>query len=396
VVSQLLQRMTNPRTVQAVKDNHHENAPIGVSLETLARHILETPRNELAALRAAFDRQISSIEARLEASNYQPAIDATVKIITEVIDERSDGAEQRAEQALAANTMLRKALDNAQQQLESAQAAVAAAEADRKAIAAEHREALNEKKKLAAALDKSHAQLVDVQARLKNSQQETEELAAERLELQRRLKDVTAAKASAERQYQQLVLASQKLSDGLAQTLHGQREQVRAIAAASPTRSESAEDTAAAKITRLSATPSKSTPSASPAAASPVSARKKPLQFSEQARDAKRVKIRRGTHVNVDGIPGELVDLSVGGAQAVLGQMVKPNQLVRLIFPTAAGQLICKGRIVWVLYEQPGTSLSVYRLGVKFTDIEVKAVEDFMKDFGEESLAPSQRSSEIA
>ena len=76
----------------------------------------------------------------------------------------------------------------------------------------------------------------------------------------------------------------------------------------------------------------------------------------------------------MDGIPGELVDLSVGGAQAVLRQLVKPNQLVRLVSPTAAGQLICKGRIVWVLYEQPGTSLSVYRLGVKFTDVDVSDV----------------------
>lgn len=383
-----------------MKNHHHEDAPLDVSLETLARHILEAPRNELAALRAAFDRQISSIEARLEASHHQQAIDATVKIITEVIDERIDDAEQRSEasltQALVANTMLRKALDNAQQQLESAKAAVAAAEADRKAVAVEHREAVNEKKKLSAALDKSHAQLVEVQARLKNSQQETEELAAERLDLQRRLKDVTTAKASVERQYQQLVLASQQLTDGLSQTLQGKREQVRTIPDAPSARNETAEDKAAAKITRLPATPPKSTPPAVPVAATPVSARKKPLPFSAQARDAKRVKIRRGTHVSVDGIPGELVDLSVGGAQAVLRQMVKPNQLVRLIFPTAAGQLICKGRIVWVLYEQPGTSLSVYRFGVKFTEVDLRAVEDFMQDFGEESLAQSQPSSGIA
>ena len=383
-----------------MKDNDDEDAQINVSLETLARHISDTPRKELAALRAAFDRQVSSIEARLEPSTHKPAIDATVKIIAEVIDERIDLAQQRAEttatQALAANTMLRKALANAQEQLESAQTAIASAEADRKAIAAQHREALNDKKKLAAALDRSHAQLLDVQAQLKNSEQETEELAVERLDLQRRLKDVTAAKATAEAQYQQLVIASQKLSDGLSQTLHGKREQPRATAAAPPKRSESADEKGAAKITRSSTTAAKSTPSTIPAAASPVTAKKKPLQFSEQARDARRIKARRGTHISVDGIPGELVDMSVGGAQAVLRQMVKPNQLVRLICPTAAGQLICKGRIVWVLYEQPGTSLSVYRIGIKFTDVETAAVEDFMKDFCEESLAESQHSSEIA
>jgi len=383
-----------------VKDNHDQDAQIGVSLETLVRHISETPRNELAALRAALDQQISSIEARLEASNHQPGIDATVKIIARVTRERIDHARQQAEatvaQALAANTMLRTALDNAQQQLESAQTAVATAEADRKAIAAQHRETLNERNRLAAALDKSHAQLLDVQARLKNSQQETQGLAVECVELQRRLKDVTAARATAEAQYQQLVIASQKLTDGLSQTLHREREQVRVIAATPPMRGESADDKAATKITRLSTTSSKRTLSTNSAAVSAVRAPRKPLQFAEQARDAKRVKIRRGTHVSVDGIPGELVDLSIGGAQAVLRQSVKPNQLVRLIFPTPAGQLICKGRIVWALYEQPGTSLSVFRTGVKFTDVDARAVEDFMNNFCEESFMQSRHSSGIA
>jgi len=369
-----------------VKDKHEDDASISVSLETLAHHILETPRNDLAALRAAFDRQISSIEARLEASAHQAAIDATEKIIVDVIGERIDREQQRAEtdltQALAVNTMLRKALDNAQQQVEAAQADLAATEADRKAMAAQHREAVNDRKKLAAELT--------------NSQQEVEELVSERIELQRKLKDMTAAKAIAETQYQQLAAASQKLTDGLSRTLHGQREPARPTAVAPPKKNQSADTKGPANITRSSAAPSKSTPAAAPAPPSSVSARKKPLQFSGPARDAKRVKIRRGTQVTVDGMPGELVDLSVGGAQAIVRQLVKPNYLVKLFFPTAAGQLICKGRIVWVVYEQPGTSLSVYRFGVKFSDAEAKAVEDFMRDYGEEWSAHSQRSSEIA
>ena len=381
-----------------MNDTTDENLPIHRSLESFARQILDARRNELSALRVAFDRQISVMEARLEPGNHQAAINAAVKLITEMIDERVDAAEQHADatmtQAFAANTILRKALDNAQQQLESVQADLAAADAEHKVIAAEHREALNEKKKLAAALDKSQAQLVEAHARLKSSQQETEELAVERLELQRRLKDVTAAKALAERQYQQLVLASQKLTDGLSQTLQGKREPVRPVSAAPSPQSEAADDKAGAKVTRLPSTPSRIAPPPVPSAAATVASRKKPLPFSQQARDAKRVKIRRGTHVGVDGMPGDLVDLSVGGAQVILRQMVKPNQLVRMVFPTAAGQLISKGRIVWVLYEQPGTSLSVYRFGVKFTDVDARAVDDFMQDFRDEPLA--QSSSEIA
>ena len=236
-----------------MKDNHHEDGPVTVSLETLARHILETPRNELAALRAAFDRQISSIEARLEAGNHQPAIDATVKIITEVIDERIDGAEQRVEttmmQALTANTMLRKALDHAQQQLESAQTAVAAAEADRKACRRSPRGPERKEKAGGGAGQISRPTHRRPGAPEKRpagnggARRRAPRAAA-------RLKDVTAAKASAEKQYQQLVVASQKLSDGLSQTLHAKRDQVRAAVAAPPTRSESAEDKAAGKTNR--------------------------------------------------------------------------------------------------------------------------------------------------
>lgn len=238
---------------------------------------------------------------------------------------------------------IRKHVDRAQQR----------AEAELETLRAQHREAISEKNEL--------------QAQLKQSQQDTAKLVAERADLHRKLKDAIAAKAVAETHYQQLAAASQQLTDGLSRTLYEQREQ-----AARPA---------------ITGVPKKTEPlpaSKSEAPANPPT-KKKPLQFSGPARDAKRVKIRQGTYVSVDGIPGELVDMSLGGAQAVLRQLVKPNQLVRLTIPTAGERLICRGRIVWVVYEQPGTSLSVYRTGVKFTDSDATAVEDFMQNFAEES-----------
>ncbi|HUP41248.1 MAG TPA: PilZ domain-containing protein [Vicinamibacterales bacterium] len=213
------------------------------------------------------------------------------------------------------------------------------------------------------------AQLLDVQAELKRSQQDMTLLAAEHVELQRKLTDATAAKALAETQYQQLVTASQQLTEGLSRTLHEQREQNRP--AASAKRSEPA-------------APPKITQGAAPAPGA-ASAKKKPLQFAGPARDATRVRIRTGIRVNVDGTFGDLIDVSLGGAQAVLTQMVKPNQLVRMTVATAAGHLLCRGRIVWVVYEQPGTSLSVYRMGVQFTDVDTAAMQDFMRDYAVES-----------
>lgn len=173
---------------------------------------------------------------------------------------------------------------------------------------------------------------------------ERKAMAAQLVELQRKLKEATASKALAEAQYEQLVAASEQLAQGLTRTLNEQRTQSRP-------------------------------------APSPASAKKKPIQFPGPARDAKRVRMRPGTYVSVDAIPGELVDLSLAGAQLLLTQMVKPNQVVRATIPTAKERITCRGRIVWVAYEQPETSLSVYRTGVKFTDIDTRAVEDFMKDF---------------
>jgi hypothetical protein len=111
----------------------------------------------------------------------------------------------------------------------------------------------------------------------------------------------------------------------------------------------------------------------------------------------KRVKIRRGMQADVDGIPCELVDLSIGGAQTLLTQAVRSNQLVRLTLQTADGPVSCKRRIAWAIYEQPDTSLSVYRTGVKFNDVDAMAVEKFMNDFCEKpTLGQSRHSSGIA
>ena len=184
----------------------------------------------------------------------------------------------------------------------------------------------------------------DMKATLATAEAERKAMAAQLAELQRKLKEATAAKALAEAQYEQLVAASEQLAQGLTRTLAEQRTQSR---------------------------PAPSVPSV----------KKKPIQFPGPPRDAKRVRMRPGTYVSVDAIPGELVDLSLAGAQLLLTQMVKPNQVVRATIPTAKERITCRGRIVWVAYEQPETSLSVYRTGVKFTDIDTSAVEDFMKDF---------------
>ena len=52
--------------------------------------------------------------------------------------------------------------------------------------------------------------------------------------------------------------------------------------------------------------------------------------------------------------------------------------------------------MVWVVFEQPGTSLSVYRTGIKFADVDAEAVENFMNDFCEKPPMQRPHSSGVA
>ena len=407
-------------------DNQNEDVQIRASLETLTHQVSENWHLQLRTLRAALDRQLSSIEAALDEAGHAATVDAAVKHLSHAAAERANHARKQAEAAaaqalaaieteirarlsseIAAGTSLRAALEAAKKDVESAQNRAARAEAAQRAAEAQHGETLSDQKKLTTSLDAAHAQLAELQLKLKNaqrdaetktasltaSQQQVQELSDERADLLDRIKTVTAGKAAAEAQCQQLEAVSQKLSGALSQMLR-EREPAHASSAPAPqVISPHKEFARPAPVKVVSAKPPQPP---SPAPVVSESGQKKPLQFSEKARDAKRVKIRRGIDVNVDGIPGELVDLSIGGAQAILRQAVKPNQLVRLIVPTATGQLICKGRVVWVVYEQPGTSLSVYRTGVKFADVDEGAIENFMNDFSEKAPMQRQHSSGVA
>jgi hypothetical protein len=403
--------------------NHDEDVQIRASLETLAHQVSENWHQQLRSVRAGLDRQLASLEAALDEAGHNATVDAAVRHLSHAAAERATHARKQAEaaaaQALAAietelrarlgsesalNSSLRAELDEAKKQIASAQNRAERAEAAQRAAAAQNGETLNEQKKLTAALESAQAQLGDLQTKMKNAerdadamsanlataQQQLQDLTLERNELQQRLKNISAAKAAVEAQCQQLEAVSQKLSGALSQMLR-EREREPGRPAVTTTPQVISPHKEFAKPAPAKAAVTKSTPVAGPVPVETAGAQKKPLQFSEKARDTKRVKIRRGVDVNMDGIPGELVDLSIGGAQAVLRQAVKPNQLVRLVVPTATGQLICKGRIVWVVYEQPGTSLSVYRTGVKFADVDEAAVESFMNDFCEK--APIQRQS---
>ena len=341
-------------------DNREDDVQIRGAVDTLARQVVEDWREKLAALRESIDQQIASIEATVDAP-ARPVIDGAVKNISEAAAAHARRARQHTQSA-------------------ASQALAAIEDQWRARIASETETSAT----LGAALEDTKQALKSSREKAARAEQQVRELTAERAELLQRIASVSAAKAAADAQNRHLEAANQRLSQALSQILRGR--EVERPAPVHP-RAE------------VPSAPEKRAPK-EPVAKDPApTAPKRPattLQFSESARDAKRVKIRRGIIVDIDGIPGELVDLSLGGAQAVLRQAVKPNQLVRLMVPTSAGQIVCKGRVVWTVFERPRTSLSVYRTGVKFTDVDAAALENFMKDYCDDSPKHARHSSGVA
>jgi hypothetical protein len=48
-------------------------------------------------------------------------------------------------------------------------------------------------------------------------------------------------------------------------------------------------------------------------------------------RRAGRITIQEGVEVSIDGVPAEIIDLSIGGAQVISTSVLRPNQWVRLV-----------------------------------------------------------------
>ena len=90
-------------------------------------------------------------------------------------------------------------------------------------------------------------------------------------------------------------------------------------------------------------------------------------------RGAPRITMTRGTEVLIDGNPAVLVDLSVGGAQVLSANVLKPNQRVRVTLNDAHGAIRINGTIAWATFEIPPR----YRAGVVFLGGDSGAIEAY-------------------
>lgn len=101
------------------------------------------------------------------------------------------------------------------------------------------------------------------------------------------------------------------------------------------------------------------------------------------ARQARRLKVQNGIDVTLDGAEGSLVDLSSIGAQILSPLAMPPNRLVKMTLRTRDAALACRGRVIWARFEQPrGAAAARYRVGVKFTDVNAKALDGLMSRHG--------------
>jgi hypothetical protein len=85
--------------------------------------------------------------------------------------------------------------------------------------------------------------------------------------------------------------------------------------------------------------------------------------------------------VLVNGERSHLIDLSVSGAQVLLGARVRPNEPVRLVLPDEAGEKRWAGTIVWSV-AVPTAGTMQYRAGVQIAKPDPDWLEDYCRKYG--------------
>ena len=105
-----------------------------------------------------------------------------------------------------------------------------------------------------------------------------------------------------------------------------------------------------------------------------------PTPANEKAtRRATRHRFAKTTKTQIDGATGELVDLSIGGAQLLCSKQPEVNSSATLTLTSDGAALVCQGRIVWAMLEPHSKGRPLrYRAGMLFTTVDEAAIEAFI------------------
>ena len=85
--------------------------------------------------------------------------------------------------------------------------------------------------------------------------------------------------------------------------------------------------------------------------------------------------------VAVNGEAGQLIDLSVSGAQIQSTTRLRPLKLVRLVLPDESNDLKMQGTVAWAIAVPTGTAIH-YRAGVEFVNPDKKKLAAFCQKHG--------------
>ena len=86
-----------------------------------------------------------------------------------------------------------------------------------------------------------------------------------------------------------------------------------------------------------------------------------------------RLTIARGIELLIDGNAAVLVDLSMGGAQVLSANVLRPNQRVRITLTDEHGAIRVNGTIAWATFEIPPR----YRAGIEFVGGDSAAIQAY-------------------
>ena len=85
--------------------------------------------------------------------------------------------------------------------------------------------------------------------------------------------------------------------------------------------------------------------------------------------------------VAVNGDPGQLIDLSVSGAQVQVATRLRPLKVARLVLPDDGGDARLQGTVAWAIAVPSGGSIH-YRAGVEFVNPDKKLLTTYCEKHG--------------
>jgi hypothetical protein len=83
----------------------------------------------------------------------------------------------------------------------------------------------------------------------------------------------------------------------------------------------------------------------------------------------------------VNGDPGQLIDLSVSGAQVQTPQRLRPLKVARMSILTDTGEMKLQGTVAWAI-AVPGGGVIQYRAGIEFVNPDKKKLSAFCGKHG--------------